>query len=124
MMTTPDIQALLSQPPASFVWSRSADGSRTIGTCPGCAVDLWPDRVEAAAVFAPDNPDLSARNATLFTLILAALRPDWVTAPDWLTTQMWMAAKARGFYEGPNYSRRVTFTFSRRESRATLKVRL
>jgi len=121
-MTT-DLQALLSQPPASFQWSQSADGSRTIGTCPGCVVDIWPDRVEVAAVFAPDHPDLSARNATLFTLILTALRPDWVTAPDWLTTQMRMAAKARGPYEGVQYSRQVRFTFDRATSRATLKVK-
>lgn len=120
---TADLQTLLSQPSASFEWSQAADGSRTIGTCPGCAVDLWPDRVEAAAVFASDQPDLSARNAMLFILILAALRPNWVTAPDWITTQMRMAAKARGPYEGVNYSRQVRFTFDRAQSRATLKVK-
>lgn len=121
-MTT-DLQALLSQPPASFEWSQSADGSRTIGTCSGCAVDLRPDRVEVAAVFAPDHADLSAHNAMLFVLILAALRPDWVTAPDWLTTQMRMAAKTHGLYEGVQYSRGVRFLWDRQTSRGLLKVR-
>lgn len=123
MMTAADLQTLLSQPPASFVWSQSEDGSRTIGTCPGCAIDLWPDRVEVAAVFAADDPDLSTRNATLFTLILVALCPDWATAPDWLTTQMRMATKAKGPYEGVHYSRGVRFLWDRQSSRGMLKVR-
>lgn len=123
-MTHDELQLLFSQPPASFAWSQSADGRRVIGTSAGAVLDLWPDRVEFAGLFPPDSPELAARNATLMQLLLTALRRDWVTASDWLTTQMTMAGRSRGFYEGPNYSRRVTFTFSRRESRATLKVKL
>lgn len=121
-MTT-DLQALLSQPPASFAWSQSEDGQRTIGTCPGCGVDIWPDRVEVAALMPGDDAALVERNSVLLLLILAALRPDWITAGDWLKTQMGMAAKAKGVYEGPNYSRRVTFGWSRKTSTATLKVK-
>lgn len=123
-MNRDDIQSLFSQPPASFTWSRSEDGGRVMGTSEGAVLDLWPDRVEFAGLFPPDRADLAARNGTLMQLLLTALRRDWVTASDWLTAQLRMAARAKEFYEGPNYSRRVVFTFSRRESRATLKVRL
>lgn len=121
-MTT-DLQTLLSQPPASFAWSQSEDGRRTIGTCPGCGVDIWSDRVEVAALMPSDQVELTERNSVLLLLILTALRPDWATAGDWLTTQMGMAAKASGVYEGPNYSRQVTFGWSRKTSTATLKVK-
>lgn len=123
-MNRDELQHLFSQPPASFAWSQSADGSRVMGTSAGAVLDLWPDRVEFAAITPPDQPDLTARNATLMLLLLTALRHDWVTASDWLTTQLRMATRAKGFYEGMNYSRRVEFTFHRRESRATLKVKL
>lgn len=118
-----DLQTLLSQPPASFVWSKSRDGTRILGTAPGCAIDVWPSRVEVVALFPPDHPDEAARNAMLFTLILAALRPDWVTAPDWIATQMRMATKASGPYEGVQYSRGVRFLWDRQSSKAMLKVR-
>ena len=119
-----DLQALLSQPPASFAWSQSEDGGRTIGTCPGCGVDIWSDRVEVAALMPSDQVELTERNSVLLLLILTALRPDWATAGDWLQTQMGMAARAKeGVYEGPNYSRQVTFGWSRKTSTATLKVK-
>ena len=122
-MTT-DLQTLLSQPPASFAWSQSEDGSRTIGTCPGCGVDIWPDRVAVAALMPSDDAALVDRNSVLLLLILSALRPDWITAGDWLKTQMGMAARSKeGVYEGPNYSRGVTFGWSRKTSTATLKVK-
>lgn len=121
-MTT-DLQTLLSQPPASFAWSSSEDGQRTIGTCPGCGVDIWADRVSVAALMPNDNPELVERNSVLLLLILTALRPDWVTAGDWLKSQMGMAARSKeAVYEGTNYSRRVTFGWSRKTSAATLKV--
>lgn len=121
-MTT-DLQTLLSQPPASFAWSRSEDGRRTVGTCPGCGVDIWEDHVSVAALMPNDNAELVERNSVLLLLILTALRPDWATAGDWLSTQMGMAARSKeAVYEGPNYSRRVTFGWSRKTSTATLKV--
>ena len=118
-----DIQSLFSQPPASFVWTQSSDGSRTMGAAPGAVLDFWPDRVELAALMPPDRADLAAHNGALLLLLLTALRRDWMTASDWLKTQMGMAARATGFYEGVNYSRQVSFTFDRRVSRATLKVK-
>lgn len=114
--------ALLRNPPASFEWSQSDDGSRTIGTCPGCGVDIWSDRVEVAALFPPDDAELVARNGILLQLILAALRPDWATAGEWLANQMRMAARARTDHEGVNYSRGVRFAYARKTSTATLKV--
>lgn len=123
-MNRNELQALFSRPPASFTWSQSEDGSRVMGTSEGAVLDLWPDRVEFAGLFPPDRADLAARNGTLMQLLLTALRRDWVTASDWLTTQLRMATRTKGFYEGPNYSRRVVFTFDRQSSRATLKVQL
>lgn len=123
-MTHDELQHLFSQPPASFAWSKSADGNRVIGASAGAVLDLWPDRVEFAAITPPDQPDLTARNATLMLLLLTALRPEWVTAGDWLTMQLRMATRSQGVYEGPNYSRRVVFTFDRKASQATLRVRL
>lgn len=123
-MNRDELQALFSQPPASFQWAQGADGDRTIGTSAGAALDLWPDRVEFAGLFPPDSPELAARNATLMQLLLTALRRDWISASDWLTAQMRMAARSKEFYEGPNYSRRVSFAFDRKTSRATLKVKV
>ena len=122
-MNPDELQSLFSQPPASFVWTQSKDGSRTMGAAPGAVIDLWPDRVELAALMPPDRQDLTAHNVALMLLLVTALRRDWITASDWLKTQMGMAARSKGFYEGVNYSRQISFTFDRRVSRATLKVR-
>lgn len=113
---------LFSKPPASFTWSSSADG-RTMGTTEGFVLDIWPDRVEAAALFPPDRTDLAARNGTLLQLLLMAMRPDWTSAPSWLAQQMRLAARTQKPFESLNVTRRVTFVWSRAESRATLKVR-
>jgi hypothetical protein len=122
MTTPPDIQALFSRPPASFAWSQSADGQRTLGTSPGAIMDLWPGTVQLACIMAPDDQALVNRGVALLLLLLAALRPAWVTAPDWLAQQMRMAARAKGPYEGPNYSQRVEFRYDKQHSRAVLKV--
>jgi hypothetical protein len=111
---------LFSQPPASFAWSASADGARTMGTSEGFVLDIWPDRVEAAALFPPDRPDLAARNAALCELLLLAMRPDWVSAPSWLAQAMRQAA--RGHAEQINVVRGVRFTHDAAQSRATLRI--
>jgi hypothetical protein len=119
-----ELQNLLSQPPASFQWSQSEDGTRTIGASEGCVIDLWPDRVEMAAVFPPDRADVAARNGALMALVLVALRKEWQTAGDWLAVQMRQAARAKTpLFETENYSRQVRFVFDRRHSRATLRIR-
>lgn len=115
-----DLIELFSKPPASLVWSKSEDGRRTMGTSEGFVLDLWPDRVEAAALFPPDRADLSARNGALLQLLLMALRPDWQSAASWLAQAMRMAA--RGHREAINVTRRVTFVNDAAHSRATLKV--
>lgn len=117
-----DIQALFSRPPASFVWSRSEDGQRTLGTSHGAVMDIWPGNVQLACIVAPDDQALVNRGVALMLLLLAALRPAWVTAPDWLAQQMRMATRATGTYEGPNYSQRVLFSYDKQHSRAVLKV--
>jgi hypothetical protein len=121
---TADLQALLSQPPASFAWSSSEDGRRTIGTAPGAICDIWPDHVELAAIYPPDDLALAARNGALLLLVLCALRPEWASAPDWLKLQMRLAAKAKLMHEGTHYGQRVTFAYMRQNSRASLKVKL
>jgi hypothetical protein len=118
---------LFSKPPASFVWSASEDGQRTMGTSAGFVLDIWPDRVEAAALFPPDNAELAARNGTLLQLLLMAMRPDWASAPAWLGAQMRRSARyepttERPFFEEVNVTRRVRFVWDRTQSRATLKV--
>lgn len=123
-MTHDQLIELLSKPPASFTWSRSEDGRRTMGTTEGFVLDLWPDRIEAAALFPPDRPDLVERNATLLQLLLLALRPDWHSAPSWLAQQMRLAARTEKPFESVNVTRRVTFSWSQAQSRATLKVRV
>jgi hypothetical protein len=86
-------------------------------------LDLWPDRVEAAAAFPPDDAALAARNGTLLQLLLVAMRPDWQTASDWLAQQMKLAARSKSARpEMANYSRGVVFVWMPRQSRATLKV--
>lgn len=118
-----EIQNLLSQPPASFTWSQSDDGTRIIGASEGRVIDLWPDRAEMAAVFPPDRADVAARNGALMALVLCALRPQWQSASDWLAVQMRQAARAKTpLFETENYSRQVRFVFDRQHSRATLKV--
>lgn len=115
-----DLIELFTQPPASFVWSKSADGQRTMGTSEGFILDLWPDRVEAAALFPPDRADLTERNATLFQLLLMAMRPNWSSAPSWLAQAMRQAA--RGHHEDHNVTRRVRFVSDPTQSRATLRI--
>lgn len=122
MTNPPDIQALFSRPPASFAWSRSSDGLRTIGVGHGATLDLWSDTAQLACIMASDDTALVERGALLMLLLLAALRPAWVTAPDWLAQQMRMAARAKGPYEGPNYSQRVEFRYDKQRSTALLKV--
>lgn len=111
---------LFSQPPASFVWSASENGTRTMGTSEGFVLDIWPDRVEAAALFPPDRPDLVERNATLLQLLLMAMRPDWQSAANWLAQAMRMAA--RGHNEDINITRRVRFVNDPAHSRTTLRI--
>ena len=118
---------LFSQPPASFTWSASDDGQRTMGTSEGFVLDIWPDRVEAAALFPPDRPDLVERNATLLQLLLMVMRPDWNSAPSWLAQAMRMAARyrptpERPFYEDSNITRRVRFVNDPTQSRATIRI--
>lgn len=122
-MTNADLQALFRQPPASFVWSEAADGSRTIGTAEGCVLDLWSNRVEMTALFPPDRPDVAARSGTLMQLLLVAMRPDFLTASTWLAQQLRLAARTKAAtYEALNVSRQVAFWYQRSESRGTLRV--
>lgn len=111
---------LFSKPPASFAWSSSENGTRTMGTSEGFVLDIWPDRIEAAALFPHDRPDLIERNATLLQLLLLALRPDWNSAASWLAQAMRQAA--RGHREDINVSRGVRFVNDAAHSRATLRV--
>lgn len=117
------LKTVLSKPPASFAWSTSEDGTRTIGTSSGIVVDLLPDRVEAVALFPPDAPGQAARNATLMTLILVGCRPDWPHAPAWLAMQMQLA-RSTFTTEVPNITQRVRFRWTRKESRASLIIRM
>lgn len=120
-MNTEQLQNLFSQAPASLTWSTGQ--GRTIGTAPGFVLDLWPDRVEAAASFPPDDALLAARNGTLLQLLLVAMRPDWESASAWLSQQMKLAARSR--HANPefiNISRGVRLLWQRGQSRATLKV--
>lgn len=112
---------LFSKPPASFAWSSSEDGSRTMGTSEGFVLDIWPDRIEAAALFPPDRPDLVERNATLLQLLLMATRPDWNSAASWLAQAMRQAA--RGHAEQINVSRGVRFLHDDAHSRTTIRIR-
>jgi len=116
--------SLLSRPPASFAWSTSEDGRRTIGTTIGCICDIWADHIEFAAIYPPDDLALAERNGTLMLLVLCALRPEWPAAPDWLKLQMRLAAKAKVMHEGTHYGQRVTFSYMRQNSRAMLRVKL
>lgn len=111
---------LFSKPPASFVWSTSEDGRRTMGTAEGFVLDIWADRVEAVALFPHDRPDLVERNATLLQLLLLAMRPDWASASNWLAQAMRQAA--RGHHEQINITRRVRFVQDAAHSRATLRI--
>lgn len=112
---------LFSQPPASFTWSTSEDGTRTMGTSEGFVLDIWADRVEAVALFPPDRPDLVERNATLLQLLLMAMRPEWSSAPAWLAQQMRAAARSDKVEE-TNFSRRVRWAWDSVHSRATLRI--
>lgn len=122
-MTGSELINLLSQPPASFTWSSSADGQRTMGTSEGFVLDMWPGYVEAVALFPPDRPDLAERNGTIMQLLLMAMRPDWQSAASWLSLQMKLAARSKAVRpEYANIARRVTATWDRAHSRMTLKV--
>lgn len=122
-MTGSDLIELLSRPPASFTWSSSDDGQRTMGTAEGFVLDMWPDRVEAAALFPPDRPDLAARNGTIMQLLLMAMRPDWSSAASWLAQQMKLAARSKSARpEYVNVTRRLTLVWDRTHSRMTLRI--
>lgn len=111
---------LFSRPPASFTWSSSENGQRTMGTSEGFVLDIWPDRIEAAALFPPDRPDLTERNATLMQLLIMATRPEWNSAASWLAQAMRLAA--RGHQEQINVTRRVRFLNDPTQSRMTLRI--
>ena len=121
-MQKSDLIALLSKPPASFTWASSDDDQRTMGTSEGFVLDIWPNRIEAAALFPPDRPDLAGRNGTLLQLILLALRPDWPGASAWLTYWMRAAGRTAKRIDEPNIARRVHFVWDPTQSRATLTV--
>jgi hypothetical protein len=123
-VTSADLQALFTRPPASFLWSPSEDGRRVIGVTEGVVLDLWPDKAEMTALFPPDREDIAARNGTLMLLLLTATRPDWQSAGDWLTFHLRSAARGKSpIHEETNYTRGVTFSYSRATSRALLRVR-
>ena len=118
-----DLVHLLSQPPAALTFTASADGRRPIGTTVGFVLDIWPDRVEAAALFPPDQPDLAARNGVLFQLLLAATRPAWAGAEAWLVAQLRLAPTlARGQHRFDHIAQRVALIVDRAHSRATLRI--
>ncbi len=117
-MTRDELQELFSKAPASFQWSQSEDGTRAIGVSAGAVLDLLPDQAQLALTFPPDEPELAARNGTLALLLLTALRPDWDGASRWLADVM-----RRREREAVSASRQLRWTWSPRESRATLKVR-
>lgn len=124
-LTNDELITLLTKPPASFVWATKE--GRTIGTSEGFILDFWPDRVEAAAIFAPNDTRMAARNSMLFLLILSALRPDWNSISDWLTIQMRLGARYtptddEPLFQADNGTRRVRFTWDQLHSRATLTV--
>lgn len=115
---------LFSRPPASFTWALSEDGQRTMGTSEGFVLDIWPDRIEAAALMPPDRTDLIGRNGVLLQLLLMALRPEWESSATWLAQQMRLAARSKEQpYEMHNITRRVRFVWDKAHSRATLRVR-
>lgn len=121
-----DLVTLFSKPPASLAWA--VKEGRTLGASDGFLLDLWPDRVEAAAIFPPNRPQLAARNATLFLLLLAAVRPAWGTLPEWLVETMRLARRYRPTESQPlfnllNTEHQVRLTWDARTSRATVQVR-
>lgn len=111
----------LSAPPASFEWT--AGNGRVIGTCAGFVLDIWPDKIEALAIMAPDQPTLTRNNAMLLQLVLSALRADWHTSSDWLAQQFRQATQANGSYAGPNYTRGVVFSWNKQKSHVILTLR-
>jgi len=114
---------LFSKPPASFTWSKSEDGQRTIGVSAGFVIDIWSDRVEAVALFPPDQFGIAQRNGILLQLLLSALRPTWPDPGAWLAKQMQLSRLAAESVV-PNDEQRVTWAWDRAHSRATLKVML
>ena len=119
------LQALFSTPPASFVWATKE--GRAIGASDGFLMDLWPDRIEAAALFTPNRAQLAQRNATLFLLLLMAMRPQWQNAHGWFAEALGLAKNYRPtethpYFDLTNTEHRVRFTWDARASRATLRV--
>lgn len=118
----PSIKDLFSQEPASVAWSEQ--NGRTVGTSVGFVLDLWPDRIEAAALFPPDNTALVGRNSTLLQLLLVATRPDWQSSSTWLANAMRTAARSKEIvHEEINITRGVRLVWDKRHSRATLRIR-
>lgn len=118
---------LFSKPPASFTWATKE--GRAIGTSEGFVLDIWSDRVEAAALFPPDRADLVRRNSTLLQLLLMALRPEWSNSSTWLTQTMQFASRYKPTKEHPIFdlshtAERIQFTWDRTTSRVTVKVLL
>jgi len=123
-VNTEQLKTLLSQEPASLAWAASTDGRRTVGTAPGFVLDVWPDRIEAAALMPPDDASLAARNGVLLQLLLVTLRPDWQSASDWLSQQMRLAARSKQIRpEFTNYTRGVVLAWDRLHSRVTMRIR-
>lgn len=114
------LKSVLAQEPTNFQWSDAPD--HTFGTGRWSFIDIWPDRLELAAIFPPDQPTIATHNAMLFTLLLAAMRPEWVTAGDWLASQLRMAARVANNYTGTNFSQHVTFAWDKNLWRAMLTV--
>lgn len=124
-MDARELQALFTKPPASLTWATKE--GRAIGASEGFLLDLWPDRVEAAGVFAPNRPSVAARNGVLFLLLLMAERPEWANVQVWFTETLRLAKRFRPTEEHPyfeltNTEHRVRFTWDARQSRATLRV--
>jgi hypothetical protein len=115
------LKSILVQEPTNFEWSEAPD--HTFGTGRWSFMDIWPDHVELAAIFPPDQPTIATHNAMLFTLVLAALRGDWATAGDWLASQLRMAARTQDSYAGTNYTQGVTFAWDKKLFRAVLTLK-
>ena len=117
---------LFLKPPASFAWATNNEG-RTLGTSEGFVLDIWPDKVEAAVRFPPDNSRLVRRNTMLCLLLLMALRPNWVNPEGWLTEQMRQAGRYRPTEKQPLYQaeiaqEQVRFSWGKPQSRVTLRI--
>lgn len=117
---------LFLKPPASFAWATNNEG-RTLGTSEGFALDIWPDKVEAAVLFPPDNSRLVRRNTMLCLLLLMMLRPNWADPEGWLTEQMRQAGRYRPtkdvpLYQGEHTEEQVRLSWDKTQSRLTLHI--